>query len=108
MREFLISEKDVDKELDVKSAATYFVVFGNFLRLFITSIAIGSVCGFIGALMTKHFRFISHSAICEGSLIISLAMIGYFISEILELSGIVSLLMTSIVMSQYTYYNLSP
>jgi hypothetical protein len=32
-------------------------------------------------------------------LIISLAMIGYFISEIFELSGIVSLLMTSIVMS---------
>ena len=35
-------------------------------------------------------------------------MIGYFISEILELSGIVSLLMTAIVMSQYTFYNLSP
>jgi NhaP-type Na+/H+ or K+/H+ antiporter len=87
---------------------TYIKVFGNFIYLSIASVAIGSICGFVGALLTKNFRFISHSAIGEGALIISLAMIGYFISEIFELSGIVSLLMTAIVMSQYTYHNLSP
>jgi NhaP-type Na+/H+ or K+/H+ antiporter len=87
---------------------TYLKVVGNFLYLSFSSVFIGSICGFIGALMTKHFRFLTHSAIGESSLIISFAMIGYFISEILELSGIVSLLMTAIVMSQYTFYNLSP
>ena len=87
---------------------TYVRVIGNFFYLSFASVAIGSACGFTGALMTKHFRFLTHSAIGESSLIISLAMIGYFVSEILELSGIVSLLMTAIVMSQYTFYNLSP
>jgi solute carrier family 9 (sodium/hydrogen exchanger), member 8 len=106
MKEFLIESKKGD--FDPSDPMVYVKVFGNFLYLSFTSVAIGSLCGFVGALMTKHFRFISHSAIGESSLIISFAMIGYFISEILELSGIVSLLMTAIVMSQYTFYNLSP
>lgn len=106
MKEFLIESKKGG--FDPSDPMVYVKVFGNFLYLSFASVTIGSLCGFIGALMTKHFRFISHSAIGESSLIISFAMIGYFISEILELSGIVSLLMTAIVMSQYTFYNLSP
>jgi len=39
---------------------------------------------------------------------ICFAMIGYFVSEIFELSGIVSILCTSLVMSHYAWFNLSP
>lgn len=106
MKGFLIESKKA--QFDPTDPMVYVGVLGNFIKLALSSVFIGSACGFVGALMTKHFRFISHSAIGESSLIISFAMIGYFISEILELSGIVSLLMTSIVMSQYTFYNLSP
>jgi NhaP-type Na+/H+ or K+/H+ antiporter len=69
---------------------------------------VGSFCGIMATLMLKNFRFISHSAIGESSLLISFAMIGYFLSEILELSGIVSILCTSLVMSHYAWFNLSP
>jgi NhaP-type Na+/H+ or K+/H+ antiporter len=87
---------------------TYLKVLGSFLYLSISSVSVGAGSGFIASLMTKHFRFISHSAIGESSLLISFAMIGYFISEIFNLSGIVSLLSTAIVMTHYTFFNLSP
>ena len=99
MKEFLIQEKDPDVQFETDNAMIYLEVVWHFFYLSISSVLIGSTCGFVGAYMTKKFRFISHSAIGEASLIMSLAMIGYFISEILELSGIVSLLMTATVMS---------
>jgi NhaP-type Na+/H+ or K+/H+ antiporter len=99
MKEFLILEKDPDVVFNTNDKMVYLQVVWHFIYLSVSSVIIGVVCGLVGALMTKHMRFISHSAIGEGSLIISLAMIGYFISEIFELSGIVSLLMTAIVMS---------
>lgn len=112
MKKFLIHEKNDDPNFNFaeeqNNPITYLKVLGSFFYLSISSVTVGAGCGFIGALMTKYFRFISHSAIGESSLLISLAMIGYFISEILELSGIVSLLSTAIVMTHYTFFNLSP
>jgi NhaP-type Na+/H+ or K+/H+ antiporter len=107
MKDFLIKEKS-GAGVQASSFATYLEVFANFLYLSSSSVIIGSAMGFMAAYQTKKFRFISHSAIGESSLLISFAMIGYFISEILELSGIVSLLSTSIVMTHYTWFNLSP
>jgi sodium/hydrogen exchanger-like protein 6/7 len=53
-------------------------------------------------------RFISHSAVFESTLLISWAMLGYFLSEMLSFSAICSLLVTSLIYSHYTWYNLSP
>lgn len=72
------------------------------------SILVGSICGVIPTLLLKHCRFISHSAIGESTLLLIFAMIGYFVSEILEISGIVSILCTSLVYSHYAFFNLSP
>ena len=62
----------------------------------------------ICTLMTKHFRFISQSAVFESTLLMATALCGYMLSEMLHLSAICSLLVSSIIYSHYTWYNLSP
>ena len=58
--------------------------------------------------MTKHFRFISHSAINESALFFAMALVSYYVGELLHMSAIASLLTTSLVLSHYAFYNLSP
>ena len=72
------------------------------------SVFIGFVFGMIVTLMMKHFRYLSQSAIGESSLMICFGLLSYFLSEIYEFSGIVSLLTTAVVMGHYSWFNLSP
>lgn len=83
-------------------------VFGKFWGLCAASIAIGLFFGILCTLMTKNFRFIAHSAIHESALFLCCAMMSYFASEAVHMSAIVSLLATSLIMSHYAWYNLSP
>lgn len=80
----------------------------DFLMLVVLSVLIGLFFGVIATLITKNQRSISHSSILESALFISFAMISYFIAEFTENSAIVSMLVTSMFLSHYTYYNLSP
>lgn len=80
----------------------------SFLELVSVSIAVGLVFGLLASLMTKHFRFISHSAINESALFFSAALVSYYVGELLGMSAIVALLTTSIMLSHYAFYNLSP
>ena len=90
------------------TAVTPFEIAGDFLWLSTKSILIGLTFGLIPTLMTKHFRFLTHSSIIESSMYFSFAMMPYFLADMFELSGIVSLLVTTLVMSHYGWYNLSP
>jgi len=90
------------------TAAAVCLIILDFLKLSVVSILIGIALGVLSALITKYLRFISHSAVSESSLLILIAMISYFISETIHMSGIVTLLTCSIVMTHYTWYNLSP
>jgi len=76
--------------------------------LALSSVAIGLATGIISSLLFKWFRFLCHSSITETLLIFIIAMVTYFSSEALELSGIISLLTCGITMAHYTWYNLSP
>ena len=78
------------------------------MELVAISVGIGLFFGIVASLMTKHLRSISHSAINESALFLSLALLSYYISEIVQASAIASLLVTSIVLSHYAFYNLSP
>jgi NhaP-type Na+/H+ or K+/H+ antiporter len=80
----------------------------DFLRLVVLSVLIGLFFGVIATLITKNQRSISHSSILESALFISFAMISYFLAEFTDNSAIVSMLVTSMFLSHYTYYNLSP
>lgn len=83
-------------------------IFGNFLKLCSFSLLIGIFTGFFITYLLKSFRVISHSAIHETFLLIASAMLTYFISEILEQSGITSLVTCALVFAHYSWYNLSP
>ena len=87
---------------------TPLIVLLDFFKISICSILIGVFFGFLATLMTKKLRFISHSAVFESTLLIAFAMFGYLLSEMLSFSAICSLLVTSIIYSHYTWYNLSP
>ena len=95
-------------ELHGISWVTPFIVIADFFKISICSILIGVVFGVICTLMTKNLRFISQSAVFESTLLISCAMCGYMLSEMFHLSAICSLLVSSIIYSHYTWYNLSP
>jgi sodium/hydrogen exchanger-like protein 6/7/sodium/hydrogen exchanger 8 len=73
-----------------------------------TSVAIGLIVGFIATLLTKNVRSLSHSAVAESTLMISMAMAAYLIAELFGFSAIACLLTCSIVLSHYTWFNLSP
>ena len=90
------------------TAGAVFAIIWDFFKLSVVSIAIGIAFGVLSAVFTKYLRHISHSAVSESSLLILIAMISYFISETIHMSGIVTLLTCSIVMTHYTWYNLSP
>jgi NhaP-type Na+/H+ or K+/H+ antiporter len=80
----------------------------SFLQLSSLSVLIGCVFGFACSYITKVWRFYSHSAIAESGLFMCFALMSYFLSEVLELSGIVTLLTCSLILSHYAFYNLSP
>ncbi len=77
------------------------------------SLAMGLIFGFLTSLMFKHWRFLTHNAICENFVMIAMSLISYFGTNIIviagiEMSGIIALLTCGIVQSHYTWYNLSP
>lgn len=104
----IIKEANNDSAQESSGAETIMKAFLGFLSLSSQSILIGLLFGFTVSYITKVWRFYSHSAISESSLFICFAMFSYFLSELFELSGIVTLLTTSLIMSHYAFYNLSP
>lgn len=80
----------------------------NFLRLLSLSILVGLIAGFVYSFLTKQARFLAQNVVAESFVMLAFAMISYFVAEIMEVSAIVSLLTTAIIMSHYAWHNLSP
>jgi NhaP-type Na+/H+ or K+/H+ antiporter len=85
-----------------------FEIIATFLLLAVYSTSIGVIVGMLSSLLFKYFRFFTHSAITESSVIYIIAMLSYFAAEFWELSGLISLITCGVVMGHYTWYNLSP
>ena len=79
-----------------------------FFLLVLESVLIGFATGLICTLVLKYFRFVTHSPIAECSLMLCSGALSYYISETTHNSGIVSILGTSLMLSHYAWYNLSP
>ena len=58
--------------------------------------------------MFKKMRFLTVSSIKETLLVFCSGYMAYALSEMLGMSGIISLLTSGIVMAHYGWYNLSP
>jgi sodium/hydrogen exchanger-like protein 6/7 len=79
-----------------------------FFLLVFQSVLIGFATGLICTLVLKYLRFVTHSPIAECSLMLCSGALSYYISETTHNSGIVSILGTSLMLSHYAWYNLSP
>ena len=89
------------------SSKTPLKMVGSFTNLFFYSFIVGTLVGMLSALFLKKLKFIKLNRVQETSIVIFFAFISYTLSEEMGLSPIISLLFSGIIMSHYTFYNLS-
>ncbi|OAY64243.1 sodium/hydrogen exchanger 2-like [Ananas comosus] len=80
---------------------------GNFLYLFATSTFLGAFAGLLSAYIIKKLYFGRHSTDREVALMILMAYLSYMLAELLDLSGILTVFFCGIVMSHYTWHNVT-
>lgn len=90
------------------STQTVFKVALEFTKLAVASVGCGIAASFACALFLKHMRFLTHSPVHETLLVFCFGYLGYMFSELFELSGIITLLTSGVLMAHYAWYNLSP
>jgi len=71
-------------------------MIGNFFYLSFVSAEIGLAGGLLSGLMTKYFRFLTRNSVHETFLLISIAFLVYYIADLLKMSGIISIIVTSV------------
>ena len=71
-------------------------IVGNFFWLSFISTLIGAICGILTGLITKHCRFLTRSSIHETFTMFLFGMISYYISDLLKMSGIISIIVTAV------------
>ncbi|CAA6662079.1 unnamed protein product [Spirodela intermedia] len=85
--------------------ALHFV--GNFMYLFLTSTLLGALAGLLSAYIIKTLYFGRHSTDREVALMMLMAYLSYMLAELLDLSGILTVFFCGIVMSHYTWHNVT-
>ncbi|MED6108674.1 monovalent cation:H+ antiporter, CPA1 (nhx1) [Stylosanthes scabra] len=89
------------------NAVTALKLLGTFLYLFFTSTALGIAVGLISAYIIKTLYFGRHSTDREVALMMLMAYLSYMVAELLDLSGILTIFFCGIVMSHYTWHNVT-
>ncbi|XP_074312215.1 sodium/hydrogen exchanger 1-like [Silene latifolia] len=90
------------------SGATVALQFGwQFLYLFVASTLLGSLVGLLCAYITKKLYFGRHSTDREIAVMILMAYFSYMLAELFNYSGILSVFFCGIVMSHYTWHNVT-
>ncbi|KAK4282849.1 hypothetical protein QN277_014176 [Acacia crassicarpa] len=87
------------------STALHFL--GNFLYLFATSTLLGVLAGLLSAYIIKKLYIGRHSTDREVALMILMAYLSYMLAELCYLSGILTVFFCGIVMSHYTWHNVT-
>ncbi|KAI3900463.1 hypothetical protein MKW92_010630 [Papaver armeniacum] len=81
--------------------------FGNFSYLFIISTLLGAFAGLLSAYIIKKLYFGRHSTDREVALMILMAYLSYMLAELFHLSAILTVFFCGIVMSHYTWHNVT-
>lgn len=82
-------------------------LLGNFLYLFSTSTVLGIAVGLLSAFIIKMLYFGRHSTDREVAIMMIMAYLSYMLAELLDLSGILTVFFCGIVMSHYTWHNVT-
>lgn len=80
---------------------------GNFFYLFITSTLLGVLAGLLSAYIIRKLYFGRHSTDREVALMILMAYLSYMLAELFALSAILTVFFCGIVMSHYTWHNVT-
>ncbi|KAK4852486.1 hypothetical protein QYF36_024594 [Acer negundo] len=89
------------------NTSTAFHFLGNFFYLFLTSTLLGVLTGLLSAYIIKKLYFGRHSTDREVALMILMAYLSYMLAELFYLSGILTVFFCGIVMSHYTWHNVT-
>jgi len=84
-----------------------FQIGGSFLYLFFSSTVLGIASGLVSAYIIKTMYFGRHSTDREIAIMILMAYLSYILAELFYLSGILSVFFCGIVMSHYTWHNVT-
>ncbi|KAL1372568.1 hypothetical protein HN51_002693 [Arachis hypogaea] len=90
--------------------ATASELLANFLYLFIASTVLGILVGLLSAYIIKNLYFgklIRHCTNREVALMILMAYLSYMLAELFALSAILTMFFCGIVMSHYTWHNVT-
>lgn len=80
---------------------------GYFLYLFLTSTVLGFGVGLLSSYTLKKLYFGRHSTDREVAMMILMAYLSYMMAELFRLSGILTVFFCGVVMSHYTWYNMT-
>ncbi|KAG7022409.1 Sodium/hydrogen exchanger 2 [Cucurbita argyrosperma subsp. argyrosperma] len=80
---------------------------GSFFYLFSTSTLLGVFVGLLSAYTIRKLYFGRHSTDREVALMMLMAYLSYMLAELLDLSGILTVFFCGIVMSHYTWHNVT-
>ncbi|KAL9235070.1 hypothetical protein vseg_009866 [Gypsophila vaccaria] len=94
-------------DLSNLSSMTALALLGTFLYLFITSTVLGVLVGLLSAYLIKKLYIGRHSTDREIALMMLMAYLSYMIAELMSLSGILTVFFCGVVMSHYTWHNVS-
>ncbi|KAL2942210.1 Sodium/hydrogen exchanger 2 [Bienertia sinuspersici] len=94
-------------DLSNLSAMTTLALLGTFLYLFFTSTVLGIFVGLLSAFIIKKLYIGRHSTDREIALMMLMAYLSYMIAELMDLSGILTVFFCGVVMSHYTWHNVS-
>ncbi|CAA0807122.1 Sodium/hydrogen exchanger 2 [Striga hermonthica] len=89
------------------NTAVAFSLIGNFFYLFISSTVLGVATGLLSAYVIKKLYFGRHSTDREVAIMMLLAYLSYMLAELFYLSGILTVFFCGIVMSHYTWHNVT-
>lgn len=78
-----------------------------FFKEFVLSIIVGFLIGLFTAWLFKMMRFLTDSCILETAIIIYMGYASFTLCEISGLSGVISVLVSGVVMGHYNFYNIS-
>ncbi|CAN6693833.1 unnamed protein product [Malus baccata var. baccata] len=80
---------------------------GNFVFLLLTSMVLGAAVGLLSAYIIKKLYLGRHSTDREVALMILMAYLSYMAAELFNLSGILTVFFCGLVMSHYTWHNVT-
>lgn len=93
--------------MNLNNAGSYFLLILEFVGIALGSIVVGLALGLLACVICKHTHLKKHPS-KEITVLFLFAYAAYALGELMDLSGIMALFFTGIVLSHYNFHNLSP